>query len=82
MNWHTNHNTDISLLYISSVETSTSPKPMTIIDQAISYADALTDDYIDYGTGYYLTHQYSDGSDSTSGPFHYEEDAATLSPLY
>jgi len=56
---------------------------MTIIDQAISYADALTDDYIDYGTGYYLTHQYSDGSVSTYGPFHYEEDAAaTLSLLY
>lgn len=55
---------------------------MTIIDQIISYADALTDDYIDYGTGYYLTQQYSDGSVSSYGPFPYEEDAAKIISIY
>jgi len=55
---------------------------MTIIDQTISYADALTDDYIDYGTGYYLTQQYSDGSFSSYGPFLYEEDAVKIISIY
>ena len=55
---------------------------MTIIDQNISYADALTDDYIDYGTGYYLTQCYSDGTVSNYGPFQYEEDAKVNISIY
>ena len=48
---------------------------MTIIDSLVTYADALTDEGVDYGTGYYVTHQYSDGHFDCYGPYNYEEDA-------
>ena len=47
---------------------------MSIVKSDVVYADALTDDGIDYGTGYYLTHQYSDGHVDIYGPFSHEED--------
>lgn len=48
---------------------------MTIIEAFVSFADAVTDDGIDYGTGYYLTQSYSDGTRDYFGPFDYESDA-------
>lgn len=48
---------------------------MTIIEAFVSFADAVTDDGIDYGTGYYLTQAYSDGTRDYFGPFDYASDA-------
>ena len=55
---------------------------MNIIDQAVTYADAVSDDGIDYGTGYYITKRYSNGSSEYYGPFNYEEDARSLITTY
>jgi len=55
---------------------------MRIIDQVVTYADAVTDDGIDYGTGYYITKQYTNGQSDLYGPFNYEEDALKLTTIY
>lgn len=55
---------------------------MHVTDQFITYADAITDEGIDYGTGYYLTQEFSNGKTELFGPFNYEEDARELKPIY
>lgn len=55
---------------------------MFIADQYVTFADAIAEDGTDYGTGYYLTHEYSDGKTEFFGPFNYEEDAKTLIHRY
>lgn len=54
----------------------------TVVDSKVVYADALTNEDVDYGTGYYLTRSYSDGHVDIFGPFSYEEDAFALSTVY
>ena len=44
----------------------------------VSFADAITDDGIDYGTGYYLTCLFNDGTRDYFGPFDYKEDALSI----
>ena len=34
---------------------------MFVTDQYVTFADAITEDDVDYGTGYYLTQEYSNG---------------------
>lgn len=51
---------------------------MKIIDSFVTYADAICDDGVDYGTGYYVTRQYSNGHRDMFGPFDYEEDAREI----
>ena len=48
---------------------------MAITDRQIVFADAVSDEGIDYGTGYYVTHEYSDGQSDFFGPFNHIEDA-------
>ncbi len=48
---------------------------MFITDQYIVFADAVSEDGTDYGTGYYLTQKYSDGGTDYFGPYNYAEDA-------
>ncbi len=48
---------------------------MFITDQYIVFADAVSEDGTDYGTGYYLTQKYSDGGMDYFGPYNYVEDA-------
>ena len=48
---------------------------MTIVNSFVTYADMLTDDGTDYGTGYYMTVCYNDGGRDFFGPYTYEEDA-------
>lgn len=48
---------------------------MTITDSRVIYADAISEDGVDYGTGYYVSHTYSDGRSDLYGPYNYEEDA-------
>jgi len=56
---------------------------MTIIESAVTFADAMTDEGVDYGTGYYVTHHYSDGHFDFYGPYDYEEDArSTVNPYF
>lgn len=55
---------------------------MFVTDQIVTYADALSAEGIDYGTGYYLTLHYSDGKSDLYGPFDYEEDARELKSNY
>ena len=57
-------------------------QPMFITDQHITFADAITDDGVDYGTGYYLTQEYHNGKIEMFGPFDYEEDARVIANLY
>lgn len=54
----------------------------TVVDYEVTFADALTDEGVDYGTGYYLTQHYSDGHTDVFGPFRYEEDAKSLCTIY
>ena len=54
---------------------------MTILlNSSITFADAISDEGIDYGTGYYLTHEYSDGTMDYYGPYNFEEDAILNQP--
>lgn len=48
---------------------------MTITESQVIYADAISEDGIDYGTGYYVSQTYSDGRSDLYGPYNYEEDA-------
>ena len=50
---------------------------MFITNQYVTFADAVTDDGTDYGTGYYLTQEYSNGKADLFGPYDYAEDAIT-----
>jgi len=54
---------------------------MFIIQSEVKYVDAIVNDSIDYGTGYYALHQYSDGRYDHYGPFDYEEDARSICPI-
>lgn len=54
---------------------------MSIVDRYIVFANAIADDGTDYGTGYYLTQQYSDGGMDYFGPYNYEEDATSILSL-
>ena len=51
---------------------------MFITDQYITFADAYLNEGADYGTGYYLTQRYSNGSMEYFGPYDYEEDAHSI----
>ena len=51
---------------------------MFVTDQYITYADAITDDGIDYGTGYYLTQEYNNGKSDHFGPFNFEYEVREL----
>lgn len=51
---------------------------MSIIDSIVTFADALSDEGIDYGTGYYVTQRYSDGGTDLFGPFETEEQAQRI----
>ena len=55
---------------------------MFVSNQFITYADAITDDGVDYGTGYYVTQEFSNGKTEFFGPFNYEEDARELKTIY
>ena len=55
---------------------------MFVIDQSIAFADAVTDDGIDYGTGYYLIQELNNGKTDFFGPFNYEEEARELANRY
>lgn len=48
---------------------------MHVIDAFVTFADAITEEGVDYGTGYYATRKYSNGHLDTFGPFDFEEDA-------
>ena len=47
---------------------------MFITNQYITFADAVSEDGTDYGTGYYRTNEYSNGSRDFVGPYNYEEE--------
>ena len=51
---------------------------MSIIDSIVTFADAISDEGIDYGTGYYVTQRYSDGGTDLFGPFETEEQAQRI----
>jgi len=51
---------------------------MFITDQYITFADAISNEGVDYGTGYYITQRYSNGSMEYFGPYDYEEDAQSI----
>lgn len=53
---------------------------MFIIQSEVKYIDAIVNG-VDYGTGYYVTHQYSDGKFDNYGPYDYEEDAKSICPI-
>ena len=55
---------------------------MFVTDQYVTFADAITDDDIDYGTGYYLTQEYYNGKTEVFGPFNFEEEARELANRY
>ena len=55
---------------------------MFVTDQYVTFADAVTDDGIDYGTGYYLTQEYNNGKIEFFGPFDYEDEARELTVSY
>ena len=55
---------------------------MFVTDQHIIYADAISDDGVDYGTGYYLTQEYQNGKTELFGPFNFEEDARDIANRY
>ena len=57
-------------------------QPMFVTDQHITYADAISADGVDYGTGYYLTQEYHNGKTELFGPFDFEEDARELANRY
>lgn len=55
---------------------------MFVADQYITFANAVCEDGVDYGTGYYLTQEYTDGKSDVFGPFNFEEDARELANRY
>ena len=55
---------------------------MFVTDQTITFANAITEDGVDYGTGYYLTQEYQNGKTELFGPFDFEEDARELANRY
>ena len=55
---------------------------MFVTDQYITFANAVSEDGIDYGTGYYLTQEYNNGKTELFGPFDHEEDARELANRY
>ena len=54
---------------------------MLIVDSFITFVDALSDDGIDYGTGYYVDQRYSDGGTDLYGPFQTEEQAQRIATI-
>ena len=54
---------------------------MALIQREICFADAMTDDGVDYGTGYWVIQYYTNGDTDMFGPYNYEEDAKSLLPL-
>ena len=54
---------------------------MSLIQREICFADALTDEGVDYGTGYWVNQYYSYGETDMFGPHNFEEDARSLEPL-
>jgi len=62
--------------YIKSVETMT--YQMFVTDQYITFTYAISTEGVDYGTGYYLTQEYSNGGMDYFGPYDYEEDARSV----
>lgn len=48
---------------------------MTITESSIIFTDAISQDGVDYGTGYYLSITMSCGGTDLFGPYNYEEDA-------
>ena len=67
-------------MYINDVETRT--PPMHVTDQKVTYAYAISDEGVDYGTGYYVTQEYNNGRTEFYGPFDHEEDARNLANFY
>ena len=55
---------------------------MYITNHYITFANAITEDDTDYGTGYYLTQEYSNGFREFFGPYDYEEDALNIVTKY
>ncbi len=55
---------------------------MFITNNYITFANALTEDGTDYGTGYYLLQEYSSGRTEVFGPYDYEEDARNIVTKY
>ena len=55
---------------------------MVITEQYVTFTDAISEEGVDYGTGYYLTHEYSDGRRDHYGPFNFEEDALKIANRY
>ena len=55
---------------------------MYITNHYITFANAITEDGTDYGTGYYLTQEYSNGLREFFGPYDYEEDALNIVTKY
>jgi hypothetical protein len=50
---------------------------MAITNRQVIFADAVSDEGVDYGTGYYVTYEYSGGKSDYVGPFNHLEDALT-----
>ena len=46
-----------------------------VVDAEVVFADAFSEDGIDYGTGYYVTKYHKNGNVEYFGPYNYEEDA-------
>lgn len=55
---------------------------MFVTDQSITFANAISEDGIDYGTGYYLTQEYNNGQTELFGPFDYEDEARGIANIY
>ena len=54
----------------------------TVVDSEVIFADGLSEDGVDYGTGYYVTKFYSNGMTDLFGPYNFEEDALTVATVY
>ncbi len=50
---------------------------MSITERRVFFTDAVSQDGIDYGTGYYLSITMSGGGTDLFGPYNYEEDATS-----
>lgn len=48
---------------------------MIITESRVIFTDAISQDGVDYGTGYYLSITMSSGGTDLFGPYNYEEDA-------
>ncbi|AOV61956.1 hypothetical protein BOW86_gp032 [Synechococcus phage S-CAM7] len=55
---------------------------MFITNEYITFADAVTEDGTDYGTGYYLLQEYSSGVTDIFGPYQYEEDVPNKTRIF